>query len=144
MNELEFTINKCTIEQIHQHLSTVDEQFVPPLNSYVDIKTYSQKIGEYATRFEIQSSGILVGLIAAYFNEDSSYVSNFTIEQNLTGKGAAQQLLSFFERYCIDKKCQNILLEVFKTNTRAINFYTKNKFYIKTEKVHQFVLEKKI
>lgn len=52
MSEISFSINKADKEDIEKHLFECSESFIPPLETYVDISAYSEKLKIYAVSFE--------------------------------------------------------------------------------------------
>lgn len=127
----EISKNQSAILDIYNHLKRCDQDFVPQLSSYVDIKSYSEKLYNNALRYEYWSKDNLVGLLAVYLNESHStaFITNLSIEQAFMGSLKAKSLLDF----CISElkqktKIKELVLEVYIINTRAIKFYNKRGF----------------
>ena len=79
---IEYSLNQATEEEIANHLSRCDADFVPPLSGRVEISSYAHKIAGNATRFEAWAGGALVGLVAAYCNDSerrSAYITTVKI-----------------------------------------------------------------
>ena len=128
---VEYLSNKATVSVITEHLQACDANFLTRLSGRVEINSYAKKIVSKAARFEAWSSGILVGLIAAYCNDQEeriAYITSVSVLKKWTGKGIAASLMS----QCIeDMKAVGILqicLEVASDNTPAIRLYEKNGF----------------
>ncbi|WP_283612137.1 GNAT family N-acetyltransferase [Croceibacter atlanticus] len=125
MNLNEVQINKSDLLDIKSHLINCDAIFEPPLSSYVDIEKYAKKLYENAVRFEIWEAKRLTCLLAVYINKEDKnvFISNISIEKNSQGKGFGKLLLNSLIKSSLTKQCNEILLEVFNNNTKAIHFY---------------------
>ena len=63
-------MNKSTLAHIRNHLESCKNNFTPKLQSYVNLTEYSQKLFLSADKFESFDDNELIGLIAAYPNEN--------------------------------------------------------------------------
>ena len=131
-NNIIFKVKEATEEEIFDHLRACNTQFLPALDSRVEIHEYAKKLFKNAVTFEAWNAEILAGLIATYFSDSRNkiaFVSNVSLLKDYQGLGLASSLLN----QCIDyaRRCQfsEIRLEVDKNNTQAIALYTK--FYFK-------------
>lgn len=130
---VEYLLNKASETEIAEHLSSCDTDFVPPLSGRVEINEYAQKILSKASRFEAWSGGTLVGLIAAYCNDQEkriAYITSVSVLKEWNGKGIAACLMS---RCIKDMKAlgmRQVCLEVASDNTPAIRLYEKNGFVV--------------
>lgn len=128
---VEYLLNKASEAEIAEHLLRCDADFVPPLSDRVDIKDYAQKIANNGMRFEAWSGGTLVGLVAAYCNDQESHIAHITsasVLKEWTGKGIAARLVARCVEHAKESGMQQIGLEVAQGNTRAINLYEKSGF----------------
>ena len=128
---IEYLSNKATGTEIAQHLSRCDADFMPPLSTRVSIMEYAQKIASKATRFEAWSGGTLIGLVAAYCNDQEkriAYITSVSILREWTGKGIAARLLCQCIEHARVSGMRRIGLEVESNNTSAIKLYEKNGF----------------
>ena len=128
---VEFGLNKASEAQIVEHLLRCDADFVPPLSDRVEISDYAKKIASKAMRFEAWSGDMLVGLVAAYYNDQeqrTAYITGVSVLREWTGKGIAASLM----RRCIDNAkasgMRQISLEVASDNVPAIKLYEKSGF----------------
>ena len=132
MGELiEYSLNKTSEAEIVAHLRTCDADFVPPLSGRVEISDYVKKIASKAMRFEAWSGGTLVGLVAAYYNDQEKHIAHITSISVLSewmGKGIAAGLMSQCIEHAKVSKMRQISLEVASDNTPAIRLYEKNGF----------------
>jgi len=128
---VEYLSNKATEAEIAEHLSCCDADFVPPLNGRVEIKDYAKKIANYATRFEAWSGSKLVGLVAAYCNDQEkrrAYITSVSVLREWTGKGIASRLLNQCIEHVKASGMRQVSLEVASGNTSAIKLYEKGDF----------------
>ena len=98
---VQYLSNTASESQITEHLTRCDAAFVPPLSGRVMINDYAQKIASKAKRFEAWSGGVLVGLVAAYCNDQEKRIAHITsvsVLRDWTGKGIAANLM----KQCIE------------------------------------------
>lgn len=126
--EVAYRSNRASETQIFEHLSRCDGDFVPPLSGRLSISDYAKKIVSKAIRFEAWADSTLVGLVAAYCNDQQrciAYITSVSVLKAWTGEGIAAQLM----RHCIAHSrtsgMQQISLEVASNNTHAIKLYEK-------------------
>jgi len=128
---IEYLLNKASAAEIAEHLTRCDADFVPPLSCRVEIKSYAQKIASKAMRFEAWLGGTLVGLVAAYCNDEEkriAYLTSVSVLRAWTGTGIAASLVAECVEYAKASGMRQIRLEVASDNTRAITLYGKNGF----------------
>lgn len=128
---VEHLLNKATEAEITEHLSLCDAYFVPPLSGRIVLSDYAKKMVSKAMRFEAWSEGTLVGLVAAYCNDQEQYIAYITsvsVLREWTGKGVASQLV----KHCIEHMkalgMRQIGLEVDTGNMPAFKLYKENGF----------------
>lgn len=125
---IEYLLNKASASQIADHLVRCDADFVPPLSGRVEINDYAQKIASKATRFEAWSGGTLVGLVAAYCNDQgkrTAYITSISVLKAWTGKSIAASLMNQCIEHVKALLMRQISLEVASDNTPAIKLYEK-------------------
>ena len=128
---IEYLSNKASEEEIVEHLLRCDADFVPPLSTRVKISDYAQKIASKATRFEAWSGGTLVGLVAAYCNDQETrvaYITSVSVLRECMSKGIAANLVSQCIEHAKASGMRQISLEVASDNTPAIKLYEKSGF----------------
>jgi ribosomal protein S18 acetylase RimI-like enzyme len=128
---VEYLLNSATTAQISDHLHRCDADFVPPLSYRVNINDYAQKIASKATRFEAWSAGELVGLVAAYCNDQKTRVAHITsvsVLKGWKGKSIAQTLIHKCLEHAKTAGMRQVGLEVASVNVPAINLYIKSRF----------------
>lgn len=135
--KIEYSINQAELLQIAEHLLACDNAFIPALSTHLNIHQYSQKIIEYATRFEAFSNNQLVGLIACYMNDYKNqlgFITNVSIDGKFIGKGIAKQLLKMLLHYAVEKNFKTICLKVNKLNSPALSLYKSAGFTVIKQK----------
>jgi ribosomal protein S18 acetylase RimI-like enzyme len=128
-----FTKNEASEEAIIAHLNLCSKNFMPPLSEKVDIQLYAHKIKQFAVCFEAWEGQILVGLLAAYFNDiekKTGFITNVSTLTNYSGKGIAKQLIQDCMDYAAILNFETILLEVNRHSLNAIGLYQKFGFHI--------------
>lgn len=128
-----YLTNQATAEQISEHLSRCDSQFVPVLSGRVEIVEYAKKIANSAFRWEAWSGDVLVGLVAVYGNDlerRTAYVTSVSVLERWTGKGIATTLMRSAVAYSKLQGHRRISLEVAHAHRSAIQLYEKCGFSI--------------
>lgn len=123
--------NRASEGEIAEHLSRCDANFVPPLSARVEIGEYAKKLASKAVRFEAWSGDTLVGLVAAYCNDQErriAYISSVSVLKEWMGKGIAARLTSLCIAHAKASGMRQISLEVADDNKPAIKLYEKNGF----------------
>lgn len=129
--EFDLCLNRASEMEIADHLRECDTFFVPPLTERVKIKEYSQKIANLAVRFEAWSGDILVGLLAAYCNDQSqhtAYITSLSVLPRFQGLGIASRILKKCIIYVTSLGFICIKLEVDNQNINAVKLYRKYGF----------------
>ena len=133
-------VNKATEIEIYNYLIECDSLFLPTLSTGIDIKEYSKKIHDNANTFEAYDDNIFVGLVAAYFNKEESFVfiTSVSVKEKYQNQGIMFRLL----HQCILKAeiedYEEIGLHVHKDNHKALTIYIKFGFEI-MEKYDNFL-----
>ena len=138
-----YKINSANNQEIFLHLQLCNNEFIPKLNTRVDIVEYSNKIHQNSIKFEAWNKKRLIGLIALYFNNDefSGYITNVSVCKDYMGKGIASKLLEMCVNYAKFNKYNYIELEVNHENIPAINFYIKNYFSQKERTKDSYIMK---
>jgi ribosomal protein S18 acetylase RimI-like enzyme len=128
---IEYLLNTASEAEMAKHLLYCDADFIPPLSNRVDINNYAKKLASRATKFEAWSDDRLVGLVAAYCNDQESriaYITSVSVLREWMGQGIAANLLKQCITHAKDSGMQQICLEVASNNQPAIALYEKNGF----------------
>lgn len=133
MLSIVYDIDKADKLSIEKHLLICSKLFVPPLETYVVIPEYADKLAKNAVTFEAWNNNQLVSLIACYLNDktkNKGFISNVSTIPSFQGKGIISQLLQNLIDYANSENFKCLLLEVSKLNNRAISFYLQKGFKI--------------
>ena len=128
---LTYDSNRADARAIGAHLRDCDQQFVPPLNTRVDLAVYSAKLATHATLFEVWSGTRLVGLVAGYANAPDrldSFITNVSVLPDWHGRGIAGRLLDAFVLHARTAGFARVVLSVNARNDRARALYRKHGF----------------
>ncbi len=131
LSSIRYMIKTAGKNDIAAHLFGCKDNFIPPLDSTVDIPKYAEKIAENAITFEAWHNNELAGMIAAYFNDQKNqtgFITNVSTLNNFSGKGIASKLLENCISYAKEKNFKEIKLEVNGHNRHAIKLYEKYDF----------------
>lgn len=129
--QIKFSINSANQLQILTHLHACNNSFDPPLDNRVNLEEYSVKLHQKAVNFEAFNEGVLIGLIAAYFNDLTNqigYITNVSLIPQFMGLGIASTLMKMCTTEAKEQGLKKIRLEVVQTNQPAIKLYHKFKF----------------
>ena len=142
MDEYKFKINTSKAIEIETHLNSTNLEFLNALSARTDIKSYSKKICDVATTYEIWGGKQLIGLCAVYFKklDTSVFITNFSVIESFTKKSIGTTLFKSVIQEVASYSVSKVELEVQKENTRALKFYEKQGFYINNETAETFFL----
>jgi ribosomal protein S18 acetylase RimI-like enzyme len=128
--------NRAGIAEIAAHLKHCDSQFIPPLSGRVDIDAYAAKIAGHAERFEAWEGEALVGMAAAYCNDQSrgaGFITSVSVAPKLRSLGIATRLLEDCIRHAARAGFSLVRLSVGRDNLAAIRLYERCGFSAEPE-----------
>ena len=144
-NNIIYKTQTADYNDVFRHLEKCDENFTPRLSTGTDIAAYSQKIVKNSVTFEAWAGTELIGLIAAYFNDEkkhAGFITNVSTVKEYFGKGIAAQLMKNCIGYGTEQQFEAISLEVAKNNNSAIQLYKKYNFLPIAEKGDLIIMKK--
>ena len=143
---IKYKLNKSNESDINTHLQNSKEQFVPALDTYVDISEYVVKLRLKSNTFEAWNGTNLIGLVAVYSDalSQTAYITNVSIVKDFMRQGIAKTLINKCKIFYKSKAYLAISLEVFKSNKLAIDFYQKQKFYTKITRKETIIMTAEI
>lgn len=127
-NSICYLLNNATESELYSHLSACDVDFVRALTKRVNIAEYCAKIYNKAVRFEAWAGDTLVGLVAAYCNDQTKclvYITSVSVLSEWQEKGIAAQLIGHCIEHAEVLGMHCISLEVARGNAPAIRLYEK-------------------
>ena len=107
--------------------------FIPPLDAKVNMQEYAAKLFENAVTFEAWDDNVLVGLIAAYFNDEThktGYITSVSTTRAYRNKGIVSHLLKHCFNYARQFHFKRIDLNVSELSHRAVFVYKKAGFRV--------------
>lgn len=128
---IEYKTDTASMNDMYRHLVGCNENFEPSLDKKVNIREYSQKIAKLSITFEAWAENNVVGLVAAYFNDEQNrkgYITNVSTLKEYLGKGIASNLVKNCIEYASRNGFSEISLEVNAENRKAIKLYEKFNF----------------
>lgn len=147
---LHYLIKTAGVDDIYCHLKACNDNFIPPLDTRVELMEYTNKLVVQSITFEAWNDKLLVGLIAVYFNQMDingrkiGYVSNVSTMLECAGQGIATQLMIMCLKYATQNKVNEISLEVNSSNIIAIGLYKKLGFVELNRRQHAIEMKIKL
>lgn len=120
----------CNIGVLQQYIETIASTMIPPLKEQVELKAYIEKLAAFADVFYAKQEEKLCGCCAVYLNQAVGYITSIGIYPECQGMGIGNMLLENVLKEAKKQNIDQIELEVFQGNGRAINFYKKCGFSI--------------
>lgn len=143
----DITINEDKSKsRIYSYLVEVDPDFIPPLNSRVDINSYAEKLSSNAINLFASIDGRDVGHAAFYADDrthNRAFLTSLSVKSETRGKGVSAALMQEIKLRCRRADMTKIALEVDAENAAAIRFYTKAGFEFSDESDSTMSLELK-
>lgn len=139
--------NTISEDELYRYLISVSGLFIPSLEKVVNIKSYANKIYNNALIIESWDDNVLVGIIACYANNNKTkeaYITCVCISKEYQGKGISKILFNHLYDILRLKQFLLVSLEVNKENTKALNLYQSQGFKFNLEKVHSYILSKRL
>ncbi|MDD5297983.1 MAG: GNAT family N-acetyltransferase [Rhodocyclaceae bacterium] len=123
--------DRCTAEDIQGHLYRCDQRFQPPLSARLEIPAYARKIRHKAHTFEAWQGDALIGLVAAYMNEEdrTCHITSVSVVNEFCGQGIAGQLLDICLKHAAACRLCSASLEVCERSRAALHLYQKYGFH---------------
>lgn len=128
ISKITYKTKTATKAEIYSHLQECNNNFSPHLDERINIKEYAKKIFEKSITFEAWADHILIGLVAAYYNNIkhySGYITNVSILKNYMRMGIASELMNICIKYARQHKFKEINLQTYRKNISAIQLYKK-------------------
>lgn len=125
MDDVSFRQGAATADDIEAHLRTCSGDFLPPLDTRVDIRAYAIKLHSAAATYEAWHERDLVGLIAIYRNDASrvAFISSVSTTAPFRRSGLARELLTQALMHLDRDGYGPVELEVDSRSDAACNLY---------------------
>lgn len=138
--DINYKSNNSTADQIYSHFNKCENLFIEKLEQRIDLKQYSFKLAEKATRFEAWNGNNLIGIIALYIDENYGYITNVSVVEDFTKRGIATVLMNQLVYFAKERRIKEISLEVNKLNISAIQLYDKYGFKVISEITENYIM----
>lgn len=127
MDSLRLRTNEATAIEIAMHLQACNLDFVPSLDSRVDIGAYARKLASKSTRIEAWYRSEFVGLAACYgpFTDHKGFLSSLSVIPAHRRKGIAKMLVLEAEHLLASRGVEVFELQVGALNKSARDFYAR-------------------
>lgn len=145
--DLEYKTKTASLQAIYGHLKECSDNFIPPLDTYVDIEVLSRKIAEKAVTFEVWENRKLIGLLAVYYNDFESmtgFITNVSVLPGHKGKNIAGNLLVQAVEYGRSLGFIKVVLELYRANLPAFKVYARNGFNVTGENGDKVIMERRL
>ena len=143
--KIKYKIGTATESDVFIHLEKCSNIFVPILSKRVDLSKYAKKIYKKSVTFEAWREEMLIGVVAAYFNDSrnsSAFITNVSVLIEYSRQGIALALLSMCVEHARKNKFDMLMLEVHKKNHLATRFYKKNEFEVYGFKENTYLMKR--
>lgn len=143
-----YKLTKLSAAEAFDWLSVCDEKFIPPKWSESRLRQYADKLACNAHWITLADdvTSQKMGCCAYYLNEDNqfAYISIIAIAKAFRGRGYGKQLIQRLVESA-SGRYHCILLEVSKSNDRALGLYRRYGFEIKKEDHgEKFLMQKEL
>lgn len=101
--------------------------FIEQIGSVIK-ENYEFKINPYTRCFVYEKDKKIIGFIVFSVMYEKAEIIDIAVLNEYQNQNIGTQLISIVEKECIDKKCENVTLEVRQSNQSAISFYKKHGF----------------
>lgn len=128
---MEYRENTAAERDITEHFLACDPTFLRHLQSRVDVSAYARKIAERAWRYEAWDGNRLIGLVAAYHNEDPAvfdFITSVSVLPCFLRQGIGSRLLKSCLSRWQTSRSEELRLEVGEENAAARSLYELNGF----------------
>ena len=108
--KITYKTKKANKKEIYLHLIQCNDEFIPKLDTRVNIEEYSNKIEQFAITFEAWNNEQLVGMIATYLNQENElgFITNVSVLKDYMGAGIASKLLEMCINYVANKNFNSL------------------------------------
>ena len=141
LDQLLTVVKSCGKNLIDQGIFQWNEEYPKREDLLEDI--------ELQELWKLEDKNSIIGLIVLTENEDDEYqdvkwltknhknlyIHRLAVHPNFQGKGYAQKLMDFAEKYAMENGYKSIRLDTFSQNKRNQNFYEQRN-YVKLESIY--------
>ncbi|MEM2014458.1 MAG: GNAT family N-acetyltransferase [Desulfurococcaceae archaeon] len=92
------------------------------------LKSNSKRIIAIVAKYD----GAVVGFAIAYRNGKRAYIDSIAVDKNYRGMGIGRAILEYLEKIFLEKRVKLVFLSVKSWNVRALDFYLRNGYGVKS------------
>ncbi|MEM0198895.1 MAG: GNAT family N-acetyltransferase [Desulfurococcaceae archaeon] len=92
------------------------------------LKSNSKRIIAIVAKY----NGAVVGFAIAYRNGKRAYIDSIAVDKNYRGMGVGRAILEYLEKIFLEKRVKLVFLSVKSWNVRALDFYLRNGYGVKS------------
>ncbi|MEM0218094.1 MAG: GNAT family N-acetyltransferase [Desulfurococcaceae archaeon] len=92
------------------------------------LKSNSKRIIAIVAKY----NGAVVGFAIAYRNGKRAYIDSIAVDKNYRGMGIGRAILEYLEKIFLEKRVKLVFLSVKSWNVRALDFYLRNGYGVKS------------
>ncbi|MEM4557258.1 MAG: GNAT family N-acetyltransferase [Desulfurococcaceae archaeon] len=92
------------------------------------LKSNSKRIIAIVAKYD----GAVVGFAIAYRNGKRAYIDSIAVDKNYRGMGVGRAILEYLEKIFLEKRVKLVFLSVKSWNVRALDFYLRNGYGVKS------------
>ncbi|MEM1803806.1 MAG: GNAT family N-acetyltransferase [Desulfurococcaceae archaeon] len=92
------------------------------------LKSNSKRIIAIVAKY----NGAVVGFAIAYRNGKRAYIDSIAVDKNYRGMGIGKAILEYLEKIFLEKRVKLVFLSVKSWNVRALDFYLRNGYGVKS------------
>jgi len=143
ISNLQYKIKSASCQTIINHLKECTDYFIPSLHTYVNIDEYGRKIFDESMTFESWDGCDLVGLLAAYFNDNKTkvgFITNISVLKEYQSIGVASRLMKAAIDYGKKNNFVKLKLEIRSDNKKASQLYKKFGFIVIEKKKNTIIM----
>lgn len=118
-------------DRLEAMLRALSGDYVPPLDTIVDIREYSEKLLKNAEVLLARVGDLDVGVLGIYVNDTISkvgFISTIGVIPTYRGRGLALALLTRADSIATEAHMESIKLEVGSSNVAALTLYQRHGF----------------
>lgn len=137
-----FVAGSLSTDEVCYLLSLSDKAFIPQLHETINLNEFSAKLAQFAHIFLLCKNQEFVGFNCYYKNEPNNflYITLLAVSPKFQHSGCGHILMSALREVYRNQNFRNIDLEVRKDNIKAINYYFRENFAIKEDRLNKYLM----
>jgi ribosomal protein S18 acetylase RimI-like enzyme len=140
---LKYSLIKCSIDIIEYYMADLiklDRTLFP--SRWTDIEFRKDLPGKWEFSYLVLDNKVLVAFIIASIKATGLHIHRLGIEYSFQNQGLGSKLIYIIQKQALLKNLNSLSLKVHKSNTRAINFYTRMGFLLENFSGDNYIMTK--